>query len=265
MPHRQPPDLIGHDLDGPTVAAFSVALKSEFATPAHRHPRGQMIGCIRGVVTVLTDIEAWVVPSGHAIWLPPHQLHGGQSFGPGAGWSVYVAPAACRDLPERPRTVFAPPLLREAILRAAAWEDDRWDVARQRIADLIVDEIGRLPAEALGLPMPRDPRLQRIARALLEHPEDGRTIEEWAAWACSTPRTLSRRFPQETGLSFMDWRQRARLLRALEMLAEGHSVTSIALDLGYSSVSGFIALFRRTFGATPTAHPICRGIEARRG
>ena len=130
------------------------------------------------------------------------------------------------------------------------------DEPRQRIADLIVHEIGMLPAEALGLPVPRDPRLRRIARALLEQPADGRSIDQWAAWAGTTARTLSRRFPQETGLSFVDWRQRARLMRALEMLAEGTPVTTIAIDLGYNSISGFIALFRRTFGVTPAAHPI---------
>lgn len=258
MPDGKPPERIGYDIDGPAIAAFAVELNAEFSSPPHSHPRGQMVGCSRGMVTILTDLGAWVVPAGHAIWLPPHQTHGGQSFGPGAGWSLYLNPDACRSLPDRPRTVLVPPLLREAILRAASWQDDDMDERSQRIAELIVDEIGQLPAEELGLPMPRDPRLKRIARALLERPDDGRTIDEWAIWAGSTPRTLSRRFPQETGFSFTEWRQRARLMRSLEMLADGHSVTTIAFDLGYSSVSGFIALFRRTFGVTPAAHPISR-------
>ncbi|UPJ39994.1 helix-turn-helix domain-containing protein [Bradyrhizobium sp. 40] len=47
-------------------------------------------------------------------------------------------------------------------------------------------------------------------------------------------------------------------MRALERLAEGNAVTTVALDLGYSSVSGFIALFRRAFGVTPAAHPLSR-------
>lgn len=132
------------------------------------------------------------------------------------------------------------------------------DEARQRIAHLIVHEIAMLPAEALGLPLPRDPRLRRVAQALLEQPADGHSIDGWAALAGTTARPLSRRFPQEAGLSFVDWRQRARLMRALEMLAERTPVTTIAIDLGYSSVSGFIALFRRTFGVTPAAHPIGR-------
>lgn len=250
------PETIGHALDGPEVAAFTVALAREFDTEAHRHPRGQMIGCSRGVVTVLTDQGAWLVPAGHGIWLPPWQLHGGRSFGPGAGWTAYIRPDRCAELPSAPRTVRVPALLREAILRAATWQDGRMDAARTRITGLILDEITGLPAEDFGLPMPAEPRLQRIAQAILEDPADGRSLEGWAGWAGLTPRTLSRRFPRETGLSFTDWRHRARMMRALEMLAEGASVTAIAFDLGYASVSGFIARFRQSFGVTPAAHPI---------
>ena len=45
-----------------------------------------------------------------------------------------------------------------------------------------------------------------------------------------------------------------RLLRSLELLAEGQSVTAIALDLGYASVSAYIGLFRRSFGETPASY-----------
>jgi AraC-like DNA-binding protein len=67
-------------------------------------------------------------------------------------------------------------------------------------------------------------------------------------------RTLSRRFVQETGFSFTAWRQRARLLRSLELLAADQAVNAIALDLGYATASAFIGLFRRVFGETPAAY-----------
>jgi methylphosphotriester-DNA--protein-cysteine methyltransferase len=56
---------------------------------------------------------------------------------------------------------------------------------------------------------------------------------------------------QHLGLSFTDWRQRLRVVKALAMLETGHAVESIALDLGYSSASAFIAMFRRMTGTTP--------------
>ncbi|MEC7536809.1 MAG: helix-turn-helix domain-containing protein, partial [Pseudomonadota bacterium] len=50
------------------------------------------------------------------------------------------------------------------------------------------------------------------------------------------------------------WRQQLRLQKALELLAEGRPVTSVAIDLGYESPSAFIAMFRRTLGAPPTQY-----------
>jgi len=67
----------------------------------------------------------------------------------------------------------------------------------------------------------------------------------------ASARTLARLFVKETGLTFGAWRQQARLLKALEWLAEGRPVTAIAFDLGYESPSAFIAMFRRTFGVPP--------------
>jgi AraC-like DNA-binding protein len=64
-------------------------------------------------------------------------------------------------------------------------------------------------------------------------------------------RTLARLFRRETGLSFAAWRQQLRLLRALERLAAGEPVTAVALDLGYSGPSAFVAMFRRALGVSP--------------
>ncbi|WP_249118872.1 AraC family transcriptional regulator [Kosakonia sp. SMBL-WEM22] len=142
-------------------------------------------------------------------------------------------------------------LLREAVARAAGFEEMTLTPSQERLAGVIIDEIGALPEVDLGLPMPQDSRLIRIAHALTARPDDDRRLEAWAAWAGISSRTLSRRFSAETGFSFSEWRQRVRLLRALELLAAGKPVTAIALELGYDNVSAFIALFSRVFGTTP--------------
>jgi AraC-like DNA-binding protein len=101
------------------------------------------------------------------------------------------------------------------------------------------------------LPRPTDARLVRIADALANDLADNRGLEAWAEWGGVSSRTLSRRFVAETGLSFAQWRQQARLMRALERVADGVPVTTIALELGYDNVSAFIDMFRRATGTTP--------------
>ncbi|PWC57341.1 AraC family transcriptional regulator [Azospirillum sp. TSH58] len=220
----------------------------------HSHPRGQLSGLRRGLLTIGTETGTWVVPADHAVWLPPHQPHRGYTHGAVEGWSCYVAEAACATLPDQPCMIKASGLLREAVIRASGWQGRDMDEAQWRLAMVLLDELRASPVEPFNLPMPRDPRLLRIARALLDDPGDRRGMDAWAAWAGVSERTLSRRFVAETGHSYTAWRQRARLMRALEMLAEGVPVTTVAIDLGYDSVSAFIALFKRTLGVTPSAY-----------
>ena len=240
--------------DGPLVIVAAGCQADERHTPAHRHARGQLMGSTRGLLSVSVDAGVWIVPPIHAVWLPPGLVHSARSHGPFDGWSVYVAVAACADLPRDPCTIRTSGLLREAVLRAATWPAGPPDAPGKRLATVLLDEIRSLPVEPFGLPMPRDARLQRVASALIAEPADDRDLEAWASWAAVSPRTLSRRFVVETGFNFSTWRQRARLMRALEMLASDTPVTHIALDLGYATASAFIGLFRRTLGETPSAY-----------
>ncbi|MFI5044864.1 MAG: helix-turn-helix domain-containing protein [Acidimicrobiales bacterium] len=68
----------------------------------------------------------------------------------------------------------------------------------------------------------------------------------------SSGRTLQRRFTEQTGLGFREWRRRARLQRAMVELEAGNTVTATASVCGFSSVSAFINAFRTEIGTTPS-------------
>jgi AraC-like DNA-binding protein len=241
---------------GPVLVAAEAHQDTEMVSLPHHHARGQLFGSLRGLLSVAVDDGMWLVPSIHALWVPPHALHSGRSHGPFHGFSVYVAESACTDLPKRSCTIRTSGLLREAVLRACGWGAAVTPLTESRahVAAVILEEIRSLPIEPFGLPLPRDARLLRIAQAFVADPADDRDLERWAAWGCVSSRTLSRRFVAETGFNFTVWRQRARMMRSLQMLATGRSVTAIALELGYSTASAFIGAFKRTFGDTPTAY-----------
>lgn len=242
---------LANSADSPSLMAVARQSGEVRVTPHHHHARGQLLGATRGLLTVDAGGSRWVVPAVHAVWIPPNVSHGLRSHGAFSGWSLYVAEELCAELPSRPCILAVSGLLREAVARAASWRPGALEAAQVRLASVMLDEIRGLPEVNLSLPMPRDARLLKIAHALSDRPDDGRRLDEWAAWAGIAPRTLSRRFVSETGFSLTEWRQRVRLLRALELLAVGKPITTIALDLGYGNVSAFIALFRRVFGVTP--------------
>ena len=117
---------------------------------------------------------------------------------------------------------------------------------------LILDELQALPVLPLHLPQPADPRLRRICSRLIDRPDDQSTLEQWGRVLSVDVKTLQRRFAGETGMTFGQWRQQARLLRGLELLAGGEKVINVALALGYASPSAFATMFKRQFGQTPS-------------
>lgn len=223
-----------------------------FNKAEHSHARGQLLGSLGGLLSVGTEKGMVLVPSVQAVWIPPRHLHSASSIGPFNGWSIYVQESACETLPREPRTIRVSTLMKAAVLRASKWPLHPTDQPSENIAAVILDEIASSTPENFGVPLPKDPRLVRIAQALIAEPSNERLLSEWADWGAVSSRTLSRRFSVETGFAFAAWRQRVRLLKSLDMLASGAPVTSIALELGYSP-SAFIALFRRTFGDSPHA------------
>ncbi len=245
-------DLHDDDSGPPVVGRAGTQVNHD--TAWHSHSRGQLIGCGRGVLSVGSKAGHWVVPARHAVWIPPGHAHSARMHGAFTGWSLYVARPACAGLPVAPCTMAVTPLLWEAALRCAQRASAAPDTAQDRLAEVIVEEIRGLVPQPLGLPLPGDARLLRIANALLAEPAQRRSLQDWAAWTGLSARTLSRRFVAETSLSFTAWTQRVRLLRSLELLAGGQPVTQVALELGYDSVSAFIALFKRELGCTPAAY-----------
>ncbi|MNE91994.1 HTH-type transcriptional repressor of iron proteins A [compost metagenome] len=104
----------------------------------------------------------------------------------------------------------------------------------------------------LHLQMPSDLRLLPICERLQQQLDDASTLADWARRLAVDVKTIQRLFVKQTGLTFGQWRQQARLLRALELLATGEKVIAVALALGYDSPSAFASMFRKQFGQTPS-------------
>jgi AraC-like DNA-binding protein len=221
----------------------------------HHHVRGQVFCVEAGLIHVQTSQGSWLLPPHRAGWMPDGVPHKVSTSGTLSGWTLFVAPDACEGLPPQPCVIGISDVLRALARRAADWDKQRPMAPDQaRIAAVIRDEIARAPRESLHLPMPRDPRMVRVTRALLAEPDSPRTLDDWAAFGAMSPRTMRRLILAETGLTFAQWRQQAQLTHALEMLAGGAGVADVADALGYASPSNFIAMFRRAFGDSPARY-----------
>jgi AraC-like DNA-binding protein len=251
MPHDLPDHVLIDMLTTRPMVAFEGSEEGVRDNGAHHHRAGQLLGSTNGLLSVSTSRGNWVVPATHCVWIPPRQEHSVRSHGPFSGWSIYITEDSSGALPDAPRTMRTTGLLREAMHRLATLPAEPPYDRHFRLADVIIDEFEAMPTEQLGLAMPSDPRLAKIANALMKDVAIDLNLVDWARWGNISARTLSRRFVQDTGFTFTAWRQRARLLRALELLAQGAAVTTVSMELGYDNIGAFIALFRRTYGCTP--------------
>ncbi|WP_447577115.1 AraC family transcriptional regulator [Achromobacter kerstersii] len=240
------------------LTSFSVRGRREskgIAVPSHVHDEGMLVLVHEGLVVVQAGAEVWTVMPGSLGWIPPGTQHGARWFGDARGSFLYVRADACHRLPPYCRSWPSSKLIEALIDRFVS--EQAGELSESYLAqlfDVLLEEIKQREHAPLLLPMPTDPRLQDLANTLLGQPDDTAGIEEWAQRLNMSSRTLMRRFRQETGVTLGQWRQQARLLRALEILCRGGSVTEAALSVGYESTSAFIGSFRSAFGATPTRY-----------
>jgi len=221
----------------------------------HTHRRAQLIYAAEGVMGVTTAEGVWITPPERAVWVPAGTVHRVAARSALRMRNLFVKADARPALPGTCTVVTVSPLMRELIEEAGRL-DAEYDPAGAdgRLMAVLLDRIETLPATPLHLPMPSDTRLRRITEALAAEPGDDRTLAEWAPDAGASARTLARLFQRQAGMTFGAWRQQARLLAALERLADGQPVTTVALDLGYDSPSAFSAMFKRALGATPSGY-----------
>jgi AraC-like DNA-binding protein len=210
---------------------------------------------------VETPETAWILPPARAIWLPPGQPHQVTMRGRVEMRTLYIDPDSCATLPGKPLLAEITGLLRELILTALDEPADYREGERGGIvAQLILTELGRLRERRMDVPMPRDERVLRVARALLEGASLDLDLDAWAIQAGASRRTLARLFRNETGLSFAEWRARLRAVDGMAQLANGLSVAEAAASVGYASPSAFSAMIRRNLGHTPRR--LARSISA---
>jgi AraC-like DNA-binding protein len=187
------------------------------------------------------------------VWIPAGVVHKVELAGKVSIRTLFFARRFSRTLPRRCQAVNVPPLLRELILATVRHGMLRRAVpAQARLARVILDQLQILQAVPLQLPMPRDPRARKAAELLQAGPDE--PLVRAARAAGASKRTLERLFRVETQMTLGRWRQRLRLIEALRLLAAGHAVTRVALDVGYNSPSAFISAFRRLLGTTPARY-----------
>jgi AraC-like DNA-binding protein/quercetin dioxygenase-like cupin family protein len=228
----------------------------------HRHPWAQVAFSSTGVIRMDAAHSTYLVPPTRALWIPPGVEHAVTAVEDAEVRTLYVHPdvpffGAGEGTPftrwPECRVLEVSPLLRELVAHLDTKPGPGATDERERcLAALILDELRRAAPVRLGVDLPRDKRLRQLCESVLEAPTRWATLEEWAAQAGASPRTVARLFRAELGTTFQQWRQQVLLAHALGLSARKLPMAMIATELGYASASAFSAMVRRTLGAPPS-------------
>jgi AraC-like DNA-binding protein len=126
---------------------------------------------------------------------------------------------------------------------------------------LIRRSLGERTSHAASTTFGRQKLVDRAKLALSSDPARRWTLAEIAAEVGVSPVYLTQVFHQVEAMPLYRYQLRLRLARALDLLGEYDDLTTLSMDLGFSSHSHFTAAFRQTYGRTPQAFQ--RAIHAR--
>jgi AraC-like DNA-binding protein len=212
------------------------------------------------VETGQLDVEGtsggWLIVPGHLIFVPADRAFRIRSA-PGTTLRVaHLDPADATWIHHGCWTAAATPLAREMLLQGTSWSPA--DVAGGGTARLFFRTLSGLCGQwftnprMLWLPAVRSEPLRRAVLHLRDHLDDA-PLDDVAAAAGLSGRTLQRHCQAELGLLWRDLVREARMMRALELLvARRAPVGDVARQVGFATGAAFTTAFAKRFGLTPT-------------
>src|SRR5262249_60256776 len=98
----------------------------------------------------------------------------------------------------------------------------------------------------------RQSLVDRIKLVLASDTSRRWTLAEIASEVRGSPIYMTQVFQQVEGMPLYRYQLRLRLARALDLLAQYDDLTTLSLDLAFSSHSHFSAAFRAVYGRSPS-------------
>lgn len=234
------------------VRTLALRFNSRGRVEAHRHDWAQVVYAARGAIAVETASRQWVVPPHRCLWVPAGVAHSIEAIGETEMRTLYLRPDFAAPVAAEVQVKDVSPLLREVILEIVRLEMlDESIKGHGALSCVLLGQIMVARSLGLDLPLPQDPRARRVVQRVTLSMDLKNPLSVLVRGSGASPRTIERLFQTETGMSFGRWRQQACLHYAVRRLAEGHDVTTVAMDCGYGSVSAFVAMFKRCLGTTP--------------
>ncbi len=226
------------------------------------HPAHILFLPLQGEITITTPTENFSLGPGHMLYLPPHLAHSFKSSGPAGERVIAMIDPKIRSgmrMPGDPVLLPLSQLIKEILFYLLVHPKT---TNSKSLVSVLVETLAEcLSSSAQGARgltdhlagKSLDQRIRRVTGFLQRNLSQRISVEAVAREAGLSSRNLNRLMLKETGLTPKQFLITARIERAQDLLrAPGSSVTDVALAVGYSSLSQFIAAFRAQTGQLPS-------------
>ena len=221
----------------------------------HAHQEAQLTYATSGMVQVHTSEGRWLVPSQLGVWIPAGVLHRVEVLSDAELWMVHWEPSAARAWGPSTQLgqtfAFRVTPLMHSLLTTAFIANSTADKT-ELVVRLMLHELTEAAHAPTFLPLPSSTVGKRITDVALGDYRNQLSIDQVASRAATSVRTISRLFHSETGLTFKVWRQRARIVHAMDRLSRGKAIAQVSSELGFASTASFSCAFRQVTNMTPT-------------
>ncbi|HEY5362965.1 MAG TPA: helix-turn-helix domain-containing protein, partial [Aestuariivirga sp.] len=217
---------------------FAAAPQSDFETPHH-----YLLYALSGALVLEADGKRWSLPPARAALIAANHpilvTLPQKVFACSALFATSFAPNPPTTLAVFDMSSLARELLLS--LRAVAKETPL-NIYSTSLFQALVAEVWRLALlpSPVAMPMPTSETLKRALMLTEQQLEQDLRFENLAREVAMTPRSLTRHFMAELGMTWSQMRQRLRLLKAIELMVKNeNSLTEIAVAVGFTSQSAF--------------------------
>ena len=125
--------------------------------------------------------------------------------------------------------------------------------AENLLLTLVCRSVGPRTSHQPGATHPKRQLVNRVKLLLASDLSRRWTLAEIAGEIGGSPVYLTQVFQQVEGLPLYSYHLRLRLASALDLIPRYNDLSALAIDLGFNSHSHFAAVFKQTYGRSPSA------------